>query len=71
MAANKNTLVIEAHGQEFFYTTNGELWCHGKVDDVVDTKLPMSLIYGLYAMHDKAPEEIKGGEACNSSSPQR
>ena len=62
MAANKNTLVIEAYGQEFFYTTSGELWCHGKVDDVVDTKLPVSLIYGTFALNDQAEQEIKGGK---------
>ena len=49
--------------KSFFYTTSGELWCHGKVDDVVDTKLTMSLIHGLYALNDKAQEEIKGGKA--------
>ena len=60
MAANKNTLVIEVHGQELLYTTSGELWCHGKVDDVVDTELPLALVYGVYTLNDKDQEEIKG-----------
>ena len=55
--------MIEALGQEFFYTTNGELWCHGKVDDVVDTKLPVSLVFGMYALNDQAQKEIQGGKA--------
>ena len=41
----------------------GELWCHGKVDDVVDTKLPISLIHGLYALNGKAQEELKVGKS--------
>ena len=63
LAANKDTLVIEALGQEFLYTTSGELWCHGKVDDVVDTKLPVSLVFGMYALNDQAQKEIQGGKA--------
>ena len=57
----KNTLVVEALGQEFLFSTNGELWCHGKVDDVVDTNLPLALIYGLYKLGSQAEAEISSG----------
>ena len=57
------TLVLEALGQEFLFTDKGELWCHGKVDDVVDTKLPIALIYGLYKLGSNAETEINSGKA--------
>ena len=55
------TLMVEALGQESLFSTNGELWCHGKVDDVVDTSLPLALIYGLYKLGSQAEAEISSG----------
>jgi hypothetical protein len=54
-------LVVEALSQEFLFSTNGELWCHGKVDDIVETKLPLVLIYGLYKLGSQAEAEISSG----------
>ena len=62
LAERKNTLVVEALGQEFLFSTNGELWCHGKVDDVVDTNLPLALIYGLYKLGSQAEADISSGK---------
>ena len=67
LAERNNTLVVEALGQEFLFSTNGDLWCHGKVDDVVDTKLPLALIYGLYKLGSQAEADIssgRGSEEC-------
>ena len=61
LAERRHTLVVESLGQEFLFSTNGELWCHGKVDDVVDTKLPLALIYGLYKLGSQAEAEISSG----------
>ena len=63
LEVNKNTLVLEAVGQEFLFTQKGELWCHGKVDDVVDTKLPIALIYGFYKLGANAEAEMSSGKA--------
>jgi hypothetical protein len=65
LAERNNTLVVEALGQEFLFSTNGDLWCHGKVDDVVDTKLPLALIYGLYKLGSQAEAEISSGRGWN------
>ncbi len=63
LAANKNTLVVESLNQEFLFTPAGELWCHGKVDDVVDTKLPVALIFGKYELGTSADTLINSGKA--------
>ena len=61
LAERNNTWVVEALGQKFLFSTNGEFWCHGKVDDVVDTNLPLALIYGLYKLGSQAEAEISSG----------
>ena len=61
LAERKNTLVVEALGQEFLLSTNGELWCLGQVDDVVDNKLPLALVYDLYKLGSQAEAEISSG----------
>jgi hypothetical protein len=53
--------VVEALGQEFLFSTNGDVWCHGKIDDVVDTNLPLALIYGLYKLGSQAEADISSG----------
>ena len=63
LKANKNTLVLEALGQEFLFIDKGELWCHGKIDDVVDTKLPIALIYGLHKLGSNVETELQFGNA--------
>ena len=58
LAAHKNTMVLELFGQEFLFTATGELWCHGKVDDVVDITEPIALIYGSFKLADLADQEL-------------
>ena len=60
---NKNTLCVEALGQEFLFTTTGELWCWGKVDDIIDTKEPVALIHGEFKLNDAARERLTAGKS--------
>ncbi len=61
MADSNHTLVIETLGQEFLFSTSAEVRCHGKVDDVVATKLPLALTYGLYKLGSQAEADISSG----------
>ena len=61
--SNKNALSLETLGQEFFFTTTGQLWCLGKVDDVIDTKLPVALIHGEFKLNDVAKERLTAGKS--------
>ena len=63
LEANKNALSVETLGQEFFFTATGQLWCFGKVDDVIDTKLPVALIHGEFRLHDDARERLTKGKS--------
>ena len=63
LQANRNTLSVETLGQEFFFTTTGQLWCFGKVDDVIDTKLPVALIHGEFKLNDQARERLAAGKS--------
>ena len=63
LQANKNALSVETLGQEFFFTTAGELWCFGKIDDVIDTKLPVALIHGEFKLNDQAKERLTAGKS--------
>jgi hypothetical protein len=45
LEAHKNCLAVESLGQEFLFTAAGELWCHGKVDDVVGHRTDCSHLW--------------------------
>jgi hypothetical protein len=56
-------LVVESLGQEFLFTATGELWCHGKVDDVVDVTEPIALIFGKFSLADVAEQALAAGKS--------
>ena len=39
------------------------MWCHGKVDDVVDVTEPIALIYGKFSLADVAEQELAKGKS--------
>ena len=59
LTKNKNTLVIQSLGQEFLFTTKGEMWCWGLVDDVVPDDEPIALVFGHFALNDEGEAEIQ------------
>jgi len=63
LQANKGAVSVETLGQEFFFTTTGQLWCLGKVDDVIDTKLPVALVHGEFKLNDLARERLTAGKS--------
>jgi hypothetical protein len=63
LEAHKNCLVVESLGQEFLFTATGNLWCHSKVDDVVDVTEPIALIFGKFSLADVAEQEMANGKS--------
>ena len=59
LSKNTGTLVIQVFGQEFMFTTKGQLWVWGLVDDVVPDDEPLALVYGKFALNNAADEEIQ------------
>ena len=59
LSKNTGTLVIQNFGQEFMFTTKGQLWVWGLVDDVVPNNEPLALVFGKFNLNDAANEEIQ------------
>ena len=60
---NKDAKVVQNSGQEFIFTTNGQLWCWGVVDDVFSTQAPVAEVYGHFHLNDDARKEEKAGKS--------
>ena len=59
LTKNKNTLLIQSLGQEFLFTTTGDMWCWGLVDDVVSDDEPIALVFGNFALSAEADKELQ------------
>ena len=60
---NKKALVVQVAGEEFIFTTSGQMWCWGLVDDVVTTDVPLALVYGHFKLNEEADKELQSGTA--------
>ena len=63
LQTHKIYVSVETLGQEFFFTTSGQLWCLDKVDDVIDTKEAVGLIHGEFKLGGIARERLIAGKS--------